>query len=350
MSQENLGVIERRRRRHRTLIYVILATLPCYFCGIVLLVGFSGGVGAGQPTDAVIETITATTTADATATNTPGGPTLTLMFTPTQWLTPTEQATETLSPTPNLDATATARVLLTQGSSSLTATALAPTQFAQGTGTAQAQATATFNAVATATAAANQTLQANRPPNAADDNANTQQGEPVNINVLANDSDPDGDVLGIAAFDSVSQEGGSVECSGGTCRYTPRGGFSGPDRFSYTASDGRGGTNSATVSIDVRARPNRAPDALDDEATTTQNTRVEINVLANDSDPDGDPLQIVDVENISLEDGEVECDNNGICTYTPPTDFTGEDRFQYTISDGRGADDTATVRIMVNEP
>lgn len=349
MSRQTLGVDERRRRRHRTLIYVILATLPCYFCGIVLLVGFSGGAGQGRATDDLAGTITETTTADATLTNTPGGPTLTLMFTPTQWQTPTERPTDVLSPTPDLDATATVRVLLTQNASSLTATVLASTQFAQATGTAQAQATATFNAIATATQAANQTLAANRPPNAADDSATTQQGEPVTINVLANDSDPDGDVLSISAFDATSREGGAVECGGGACRYTPPGGFSGPDRFSYTASDGRGGTDSATVSIDVRARPNRPPDAVDDEATTTRNTPVEINVLANDSDPDGDPIRLIDVENISLEDGEVEC-ANGICTYTPPPDFTGEDRFQYTITDGRGANDTASVRIRVNAP
>lgn len=373
MSRRFLGVEEQRRRRHRILIYIILGTLPCYFCGIVLLVGFSGNGGpAATPTEAqVVATETPTealtTTVTRTPTVTPGGPTLTLAATPTQFRPPTTSPTPTRTGTPDLDATATIRALLTQGANSLTATAVAPTQRAQATGTAQveatataranatatagagANATATANANATATANARATAAANRPPNASDDSATTDQGQAVNINVLQNDSDPDGNTLTIADYNRTSAQGGTVQCENGVCRYTPPAGFSGSDRFSYTVSDGRGGTDTATVTITVNPPPNRAPTAQDDTATTTRNTPVEINVLQNDSDPDGDTLTIVELDNTSEEEGDVLC-SNGICTYTPPEGFTGEDSFEYTIGDGRGGRDTATVTVTVNAP
>lgn len=254
MSQRLPDVEERRRRRHRTLIYVILGTLPFYFCGIVLLVGFSGASSAPPETTEAVLTETATVT--VTPSRTPGGPTLTLGATPTQFRPPTTSPTPTL----NLDATATLRALLTQGANSLTSTAIARTQQVGGTATAQfqatattfAQQTATANAIATATAAAQQTATANRPPNAEDDRATTQQNTPVTINVLANDSDPDGDSLQIVDVDETSNEGGSVEClTRGTCVYTPPQDFTGTDTFAYTVSDGRGGQDTALVDVRV---------------------------------------------------------------------------------------------------
>ncbi len=132
--------------------------------------------------------------------------------------------------------------------------------------------------------------QPNRPPRAVNDSASTTFGRPVTISVLANDTDPDGNSLTIA---SVTQPvGGSVAINGSTLVFTPTAGFSGTARFTYTIDDGHGGTATASVSVFVAARPNRAPVAADDAATTTFNTAVTINVLANDSDPDGDSLSI----------------------------------------------------------
>ena len=70
-----------------------------------------------------------------------------------------------------------------------------------------------------------------------------------------------------------------------TVTYTPAAGYSGPDSFTYTISDGRGGTATATVSITVTAA-NRPPVAINDAASTSQDTAVTVRVLANDSDPD----------------------------------------------------------------
>ena len=76
-----------------------------------------------------------------------------------------------------------------------------------------------------------------------------------------------------------------------TVTYTPAANYFGPDSFTYTISDGRGGTASATVSITV-SPVNDAPVANDDSATTTQDTAGTVAVLANDSDPDSDPLTV----------------------------------------------------------
>ena len=85
------------------------------------------------------------------------------------------------------------------------------------------------------------------------------------------------------------------------------------------------------------------PLARDDEVITTINTPVQINVLTNDFDPNGDPLSVVDV---SLpEHGTVSILDEGVIRYTPNNLYTGDDQFTYTISDGKGGRDTATIFI-----
>jgi len=78
----------------------------------------------------------------------------------------------------------------------------------------------------------------------------------VVINVLGNDSDPDNDTLTIGDYDTSSTHGGTVGCtSTGVCTYTPPADFNGTDTFTYTASDGNGGTDIATVTISIIAAP-----------------------------------------------------------------------------------------------
>ncbi len=92
---------------------------------------------------------------------------------------------------------------------------------------------------------------------------------------------------------------------------------------------------------------NRAPAALDDEATTAEETPVEVDVLANDSDPDGDPLAVGDYDALSVQGGVVDCASGGMCAYTPPPNFQGTDVFTYTAADGRGGTATAAVSVTV---
>jgi hypothetical protein len=184
--------------------------------------------------------------------------------------------------------------------------------------------------------------QPNRPPVAADDAATTAFATPVSIDVLANDRDPDGDTLTIASIGAPAN--GTAAMSGASIVYTPAAGFSGTDRFTYTISDGRGGTASAAVSVTVLPQPNRPPVAVDDAATTAFATPVAISVLANDSDPDGDPLTISGVT--APANGSVSATGATI-TYTPAPGFSGTDRFTYTIDDGHGGSATANVTVTV---
>ncbi len=195
----------------------------------------------------------------------------------------------------------------------------------------------------------------NNPPMAGEDSVTTQQDVPVTItDLLANDTDPDGDSLSISGVDERSAQGGTVVNNGdGTVTYTPPAGYVGNDSFGYLISDGRGGQAQGLVRVtieEVAPPANRAPVANDDDAETEMDTPVTImDVLANDTDPDGDALTLVAADTQSEQGGVVENHGDGSFTYTPPAGFTGEDRFYYVISDGNGAESRGAVIITVKE-
>ena len=195
---------------------------------------------------------------------------------------------------------------------------------------------------ATANVAVTVTPQPNRPPVAVNDAATTLLDTPVVINVLANDSDPDGDPLTIIGVTTPAN--GSVSATATNITYTPALRFTGTDTFTYTISDGRGGTATATVTVTVTPPPNGPPIANDDTATTAFATPVTIDVLANDSDPDGDPLTIVSVT--PPTGGTTQIVNNEVL-YSPSPNFSGVDTFSYTISDGHGHTASANVSVTV---
>src|SRR5439155_14629893 len=85
---------------------------------------------------------------------------------------------------------------------------------------------------------------------------------------------------------------GTAVISGGQIIYTPAPGFTGTDSFTYTVSDGRGGTSTATVTVRVNAAPVAADDSYTVQRGSSNNA---LNVLANDTDPNSDPLTITAV-------------------------------------------------------
>ena len=122
--------------------------------------------------------------------------------------------------------------------------------------------------------------------------------------------------------------------------------YSGADTFTYTVSDGNGGTDIGSVSVTVTAR-NDAPVAGDDTLTTTVDTAGEVDVLTGDVDGDGDELAVEAPSD--PEHGSVTCDPAGLCTYTPDLGYLGADSFTYTVGDGEATDE-GLVSVTVEEP
>ncbi|MCD6394893.1 MAG: tandem-95 repeat protein, partial [Planctomycetes bacterium] len=162
--------------------------------------------------------------------------------------------------------------------------------------------------------------------------------------VLVNDSDPEGYPL------TAVQVGGAGNGllglnPDGSFSYTPNANFNGSDSFTYMANDGVVNSDTATVTITVNS-VNDAPVANDDSTTTSEDTEVIVDVLANDTDADiGDTLSVQSATNGS--NGTV-VNNSDSVTYTPNANFNGIDVFTYTVSDGNGGTDTATVTVTVN--
>ncbi|GIU07693.1 hypothetical protein TUM4445_13510 [Shewanella sp. MBTL60-112-B2] len=177
----------------------------------------------------------------------------------------------------------------------------------------------------------------NETPIAIDDTAFTQQAQTVVIDVLANDSDPDGDPLTIT---QINAPNGTAQLNlDGTIAYTPDANFSGLETLSYTISDGIGSVATANALVTVNGKPI----AVDDVFNINEDTSSALDVLANDSDPNSDPLSL-NVTNPSH--GQLNLVNQ-ILTYTPNAEFYGTDSFSYTISDGNGGSDSANVTVTV---
>ena len=100
---------------------------------------------------------------------------------------------------------------------------------------------------------------ANRAPVAGADSAATEAGKAVTIAVLANDSDPDGDALTVTAASNPPKGTSTVSTDKKSIRYQPDAGYKGSDSFSYTVSDGRGGTAQGSVAVAVGSGPLPAP-------------------------------------------------------------------------------------------
>src|SRR5947209_13638788 len=160
-------------------------------------------------------------------------------------------------------------------------------------------------------------FRANDAPVARDDVAATDEDTAATVNVLANDSDVDGDALTVTAVTQGAHGAVTVNADG-TLTYAPAADFNGGDSFTYTVSDGHGGFATATVRITVRP-VNDAPVARDDAATTDEDTAITLNVLANDTDVDGDSLTLSGVTQGGH--GSVGVNPDGSLTYTPGADY-----------------------------
>ena len=190
------------------------------------------------------------------------------------------------------------------------------------------------------------------PPDAVDDAANVAEDSGANaIDVLANDTDPNLDPLTII---SVTQgTNGSVAITGGgtSVSYSPAPDFFGSDSFTYTISDGNGGMDTATVSVNV-TNVNDAPVANNDNYSMNQDTTLltpaASGVLANDTDIDNALITASLVTGPSNAQSFV-LNADGSFSYTPLPGFTGIDTFDYVANDGTDDSNLATVTITIND-
>jgi len=196
----------------------------------------------------------------------------------------------------------------------------------------------------------------NDAPEALDDAAVTDEDTPVTIDqadLLANDTDIDGDALSVTAV-TDGANGSAVLNADGSVTYTPDADFHGADALTYTISDVQGGTAQAVIAITVN--PLNDPPAADDDAySTPEDTTLTVDaasgVLVGDSDPDGDPLTARLVSGPAQ--GVLTLNPNGSFEYEPEANFTGDVTFTYEAFDGQAASAPATVTITVgpvNDP
>jgi parallel beta-helix repeat protein/predicted outer membrane repeat protein len=197
----------------------------------------------------------------------------------------------------------------------------------------------------------------NDTPRLTDDTDTIDEDNVSVVDVLANDSDVDGALVVDSLVVSTPASHGEtvVDTTTGLITYTPEENFFGTDTFQYTITDDGSPlpSTSSTATVSVTVNPiNDAPDAVDDTATTAEDTSVAVAVLENDTDVDGTPVPASVLIITPPQNGQAVINpTSGVITYTPDADFNGSDSIEYQISDSGfplpALQDTAVVAITV---
>ncbi len=189
------------------------------------------------------------------------------------------------------------------------------------------------------------TLAVNSSPQAVADAASTTNGTPVTVPVRDNDTDPDDPVAGLTvSIATPPAHGTAVVEADQTVTYTPAAIWWGADTFVYRVDDPHGGSDTAVATVTTADAP---PSANDDMINTPSNTPVTLAVLANDTDPNGDPLGVVAVTQPPVTTGTVTVTGN-LVTFTPTITFAGRAAFTYTVQDSGGAGAVGDVYVDVD--
>ncbi|MGF1500868.1 MAG: Ig-like domain-containing protein [Paracoccaceae bacterium] len=215
----------------------------------------------------------------------------------------------------------------------------------------------------------------NRPPVAGDDTASTLQGVPVVVDVLATDIDPDpGDTLSVVSIDEVRRDGvptalavtlveGGIRVAAGAAFVALAAGQTSVVEVDHTIADALGATDQATAAVTVIG-VNDVPVAVDDTGEVAAGATVQVDVLANDSDPDaGDEISLASIEGVRRDGTPAELDVEivgGEIQLAATEAFaalgsgqTATVEVDYAITDSLGAAATATAVITVrggNQP
>jgi len=195
--------------------------------------------------------------------------------------------------------------------------------------------------------------QANRPPEVVTDVVATAPGNSTTIDVVRNDWDPDGDALALVG---ISTETGTLRWApSGQVTFTPdTTTAAGWIELPYVVADDLGAESAGVLRVEIRDRgANQEPDARNDQATTVTGRPIALQLLLNDSDPDGDPLIVSSRPKLlSPEDADVRTSSTTDGEFIFAADEPGTYLFQYSINDGAeggSESDTAQIRIDVAE-
>ncbi|WDE12560.1 Ig-like domain-containing protein [Thalassomonas haliotis] len=199
-------------------------------------------------------------------------------------------------------------------------------------------------------------LAVNDPPLALADSYNIARNQALFVpapGLMANDSDIDSESLTVNTSPVTAPDFGELILNNdGSFVYRPGEDFTGEDSFRYQLIDPQGEVGTALVTVSVE-NINSAPLAVSDNYGIAINTSLVVDgsalpgVLANDNDPDGDPLVLQPSLIDNVDNGTLTIDSEGFFTYIANGNFTGTDSFVYAIEDGRGGTAQASVTITV---
>ncbi|GAA4373516.1 Ig-like domain-containing protein [Paeniglutamicibacter cryotolerans] len=155
--------------------------------------------------------------------------------------------------------------------------------------------------------------------------------------------DPDGDSVSLISLGAAPTKG-SARIRGGAIEYTASRGASGTDVFTYVVEDRPGARATGTVMVGIAplSTKNNPPVAVNDSITVRPSRPVSVDVLANDTDPDGDPVALLD--DLNSGNGVQAAVKNGRIVITAPPE-KGSVSTRYSVSDGRGGKASATLSV-----
>jgi len=184
----------------------------------------------------------------------------------------------------------------------------------------------------------------NDPPVANDDETTIPEDTCIDVNVTTNDTDPEDDTLRVVWISEPSYGIVTLNDNNQSINYCPNLNYCGDDTFEYNVSDGQY-TDKATVTIHILCE-NDPPVANDDYNTTDSITCIIIDVLANDIDPESNPLSASLVAEPAHGSLRFLGDTIG-WEYCPDGNFCGIDTFTYVAYDGQLQSNVATVSIEI---
>jgi large repetitive protein len=174
-------------------------------------------------------------------------------------------------------------------------------------------------------------------------------GEQVRIDIPLDGIDPDGDSVQLLGQETSPEKGTVVEVGSNYILYEAGEYSAGTDTFTYALIDALGARSTGTVRVGISARLEgaRNPVAIDDEVRVRTGSSVSVQVLANDSDPDGGRLTVTGVEPSDTETVATIGDG-GIVTITTPS-LQGSYGLIYSIANERGGTSSAFIRVRVSD-